>query len=292
MLVTGIGSFIATGVFDFAAPVAYPPITLPLITAGALALTVREKQPAARVAARALGIFGGLIGGFGVFVAIVAIPEGLVIWGFLCSLIAIAGGVIALNRPALAGTLMLLSAVGGIGAVVMIFVLGTVPLCWADPGAAFIILYPFAALFLIPGGILALTSCKERPASINAAMILGIVGGLFAAVSALGVSPPFMLQEREAWEILMWEILVPIWVLLFPVMGFTAGILALVRPKVAGILMLISGISGCVGFFALDLHPYNHLKQVLCVLGGLLLVIGGVVALAWRKERPGEGVPV
>jgi hypothetical protein len=79
-------------------------------------------------------------------------------------------------------------------------------------------------------------------------MVLRIMGGLFAAVSALRISPPYMLQEREAWEILMWKILVPIWVLLFPVMGFTAGILALARPKVAGILMLISGISGFVGF--------------------------------------------
>jgi hypothetical protein len=263
-----------------------------LISGGIIALTGREKQPAARVVARALGIFGGLLGGFGVFVVIVAIPEGLVIWGFLCSLMAIAGGAIALDRPALAGTLILLSAVGGVGLAFTILFTEHI-YCWAQPENIPIILYPFATLFLIPGGILALTSCKERlPASINAATVLGIVGGLFAAVSALGVSPPFMLQEREAWEILMWEILVPIWVLLFPVMGFTAGILALVRPKVAGILMLISGISGYVGLFVLDLLPYNHLKQVLCVLGGLLLFIGGVVALAWRKEQPGKGVPV
>jgi hypothetical protein len=69
-------------------------------------------------------------------------------------------------------------------------------------------------------------------------------------------------------------------------MGFTAGILALARPKVAGILMLISGISGYVGFFALGLHPHYELFTfAIGALGGLLLVIGGVLLLAGHKKH-------
>jgi hypothetical protein len=72
-------------------------------------------------------------------------------------------------------------------------------------------------------------------------------------------------------------------------MGFTAGILALARPKVAGILMLISGISGYVGFFALDQSFYDLF--FLCGPGGLLLVIGGILLLAGRKKQLSEGMP-
>jgi peptidoglycan/LPS O-acetylase OafA/YrhL len=115
-------------------------------------------------------------------------------------------------------------------------------------------------------------------------MVLRIMGGLIAALCTLTADAPYMLMDREAWETLR-----RIWVLLFPVMGFTAGILALARPKVAGILMLISGISGYVGFFALD-QPLYTVFQI-CGLGGLLLVIGGVLLLAGRKKRPSEVMP-
>jgi peptidoglycan/LPS O-acetylase OafA/YrhL len=114
-------------------------------------------------------------------------------------------------------------------------------------------------------------------------MVLGIMGGLIAALWTLEARPPFMLQDIEAWETLR-----RIWVLLYPVMGFTAGILALARPKVAGILMLISGISGYVGFFALDQSLNLFL---LYGLGGHLMVIGGILLLAGRKKRPSEVMP-
>jgi hypothetical protein len=179
--------------------------------------------------------------------------------------IAIAGGAIALYKPTLGGTLMLLSATGSLGVAIINF------FPWISPfvtDTALTATYSLTTILLIPGGALALASRKDRPAStkaamvlasrkerptsIKAAMVLGIMGGLIAAWCALVVHPPFMLQEAEAWETLR-----RIWVLLFPVMGFTAGILALARPKVAGILMLLSGISGYVGFFVLGLSFYD-----------------------------------
>jgi hypothetical protein len=283
MLVTGIGGFIAAYVF-FGRTLFYLPTfvaLLLLIPGGIIALTARDKQPACSVHAMGLGILGGIIASGGVEYSIRVWPEQFVSWGFLSALMAsaIAGGAAALYRPTLGGTLMLLSAIGSLGITIMGYVPGVRPPDWPFAITEFRVMYPLATILLIPGGALALASRTERPASIKAAMVLGIMGGLIAAWCALMASPPFMLQEREAWETLR-----RIWVLLFPVMGFTAGILALARPKVAGILMLISGISGYVGFFALDQSFYDLF--LLCGPGGLLLVIGGILALGLRKEWP------
>jgi hypothetical protein len=288
MLVTGIGGFIAAYVF-FGRALFYLPTFvafLLLIPGGIIALTARDKQPACSVHAMGLGILGGIIASGGVEYSIRVWPEQFVSWGFLSALTAsaIAGGAAALYRPTLGGTLMLLSAIGSLGITIMGYVPGVQPPDWPFAIAEFRVMYPLATILLIPGGALALASRKERPASIKAAMVLGIMGGLIAAWCALMARPPFMLQETEAWETLR-----RIWVLLFPVMGFTAGILALARPKVAGILMLISGISGYVGFFALDQSFYDLF--FLCGPGGLLLVIGGVLLLAGRKKRPSEVMP-
>jgi hypothetical protein len=243
MLVTGIGGLIAAHVFiglTFFLLPTFVPLFL-LILGDIIALTAREKQPACSVHAMGLGILGGLIGIPGVNYGIRVFPEQFVAWGFLCSLMAMAigGGMIALYKPTLGGTLMLLSGIGSLGITIRSYVFWIPPAYWPFFDATFRVVHPLATILLIPGGALALASRRERPASIKAAMVLGIMGGLIAAWCALGAVPPFMLQEREAWETLH-----RIWVLLFPVMGFTAGILALARPKVAGILMLISGISG------------------------------------------------
>ena len=46
-----------------------------------------------------------------------------------------------------------------------------------------------------------------------------------------------------------WSIDLAVWVLLFPVMGFIAGVLGVPKPRVAGLLMLISGLGGgFIGF--------------------------------------------
>jgi hypothetical protein len=288
MLATGIGGLIAAHVFPGLA-LFYLPIYFafpPLIAGGIIALTARDKQPACSVHAMGLGFLGGIIGVPGVEYGIRVFPEQFLAWGFLCSLMAmaIAGGVIALYRPTLGGTLMLLSAIGSLGVAIAPEIMPPYWWYWWPFTDAIFGVYTLAAIPLIPGSALALVSRKERPASIKAAMVLGIMGGLIATLCALMARPPFMLQDIEAWETLRL-----IWVLLFPVMGFTAGILALARPKVAGILMLISGIIGYVGFFALDQSFYDLF--LFCGPGGLLLFIGGVLLLAGRKKRPSEVMP-
>jgi hypothetical protein len=169
MLATGIGGLIAAHVFPGLA-LLYLPIfyAFPvLIAGGIIALTTREKQPACSVHVMGLGILGGIIGVPGVEYGIRVFPEQFLAWGFLCSLMAmaIAGGVIALYRPTLGGTLMLLSAIGGLGINIMNHP-GIRPLYYPFVDTIFVV-YTFAAIPLIPGGALALASRKERPASIK-----------------------------------------------------------------------------------------------------------------------------
>jgi hypothetical protein len=138
-----------------------------------------------------LGIFGGLNSSYATYVVIeTAMPGGFVIWGFLCSLMAIAGGVISLDRPTLAGILMLLSAIGSFGLAPTI--LFTMPGCWGAPGVGAIMHYLIATLVLIPGGVFALVwRAVKGPAWIIAATIvfLGIIGGLVAFLGLVAVMP-------------------------------------------------------------------------------------------------------
>jgi hypothetical protein len=248
---------------------------------GALLMATWEQRSGARIAALALGIIAGFVSAHVAHTGMRSIQEEFLFLGVLSSFMGIAGAALALARPRAAGRLMLASWAGCFIAAFLVFIF--VPGLWS--AIIFYLAHLFAGVLFMIGGLLALDSRTERPASIKAAMVLGIMGGLIAAWCALGARPPFMLQEREAWETLRY-----IWVFPFPVMGFTAGILALARPKVAGILMLISGISGYVGFFALGLHPHYE-EFAICALGGLLLVIGGILLLAGRKKQPSEGMP-
>ena len=62
--------------------------------------------------------------------------------------------------------------------------------------------------------------------------------------------------------------------LIFALMGVVGGVIAIPKPKIAGILMLIGGIGG------------NICVNVLSVLCGALLIIGGILALiAARKPQ-------
>jgi hypothetical protein len=191
MLVTGIGGFIAVHVFHL--PLfSWPTIVafFPLISGGVLALTAREKQPAARVAAMILGIFGGLCSSYATYVVIAtAMPGGFVIWGFLCSLMAIAGGAISLDRPTQAGKLMLLSAIGS-GGITFTIVSTMGVFCPMVFKAYSIVFCLIATLALIPGGVFALVSPTVKgPAWIIAATIVfvGIIGGLLATLGPYAV---------------------------------------------------------------------------------------------------------
>jgi hypothetical protein len=256
---------------------------------GALLMATWGQRSGTRIATLTLGIIAGFVSTHTAHhQGMRFIEEEILFLGVFSSFMGIAGAVLALAMPRKAGWLMLASGAGCFIAafLVLFFVNGF------SAAIIFNVAHLFAGVLFMIGGILALVprkerpaSRKERPASIKAAIVLGIMGGFFAALSALVVDPPFGLQDIEAWETLRY-----IWVFPFPVMGFTAGILALARPKVAGILMLISGISGYVGFFALGLHPHYE-EFAICALGGLLLVIGGVLLLAGRKKQPSEGMP-
>jgi hypothetical protein len=201
MLVTGIGGLIASGVFTpppylFSKPTVLAAF-IPLISGGVIAMTAREKQPAARVAAMILGIFGGICSSFVTFGLIIgAIGAAMLgrfeiwglyslysLWGFLCSLMAIAG-VISLDRPTRAGILMLLSAIGG--GVLAFTIIATMRPCLPSLE----VFYLVATFVLIPGGVCALVSRTVKgPAWIIAATIifLGIGGGLLATVGPWGI---------------------------------------------------------------------------------------------------------
>jgi hypothetical protein len=162
MLATGIGGLIAAHVFP-GLVLLYLPIYYafpPLIAGGIIALTARDKQPACSVHAMGLGFLGGIIQVTGVEYAIRVAPEQFLIWGFLSALMAIAGGVIALYRPTLGGTLMLLSAIGSLGvAIIIIFFPRISPIF---PDTILAVTYSLTTILLIPGGALALASRKER----------------------------------------------------------------------------------------------------------------------------------
>ncbi|MFW0858722.1 MAG: hypothetical protein AAGB97_00815 [Dehalococcoidia bacterium] len=139
--------------------------------------------------------------------------------------------------------------------------------------------------------MLSLASSSERPAAIYAAMLLAVFGALFAALCALSVrlqllfATPWLVLERAGllpeWIILYW-----IWVVLFPVMGFAAGVLVLTRPKVAGALMFISALCGFIGSLILA-RPFDE-SPLISLPGCLLLVLAGAFALTSARKQSKE----
>ncbi|MBT9140988.1 MAG: hypothetical protein DDT30_01574 [Dehalococcoidia bacterium] len=220
-----------------------------------------------------LGILGGLAGAFGALTEIGRIPGEFVIWGFLCSLMALAGGAIVLRSRAAAGVLMLIGGIGGLGAVVTFAIFVGLDSCPAGPGGNLIIFYVAAAFPLIIGGTTALAPCvKQLITARRAAMALGILGGLVYAFCTTYVA----MGDPE----LTGEVLSA--VLLLPVMAIAGGLLALTRPAAAGILMLISGIGGIVfPFLGWRLDDFGLVSPFVT----LLLIPGGILALAAACEK-------
>ena len=110
-----------------------------------------------------------------------------------------------------------------------------------------------------------------------AAMVLGILGGLIGAY----------LVTFSPWEVPAWILLT--WILLLPVAAIAGGVLALRRPAVGGILMLVSGIAGVIAAHLYWLHPGYWLGYI---FAGILLITGGAIALAAREKRPAARVAV
>jgi len=217
-----------------------------------------------RIAAMVLGIVGGLL----LFLLVHGILQwelahggidtlGWVFFGFFMGLagMAIAGGILALVRPVIGGIFMLVSGIGGFMISLQLLFLILVPIIVGPP--------------LIIGGILSLAAHKKLPAVRVVAMILGIVGG---SLLVLLLS-----------EILHWgrthEIGTLGWVIVGFLMGLVGmaivgGALALVRPVIGGIFMLVSGIGG----FMISLLFLFHFLVPFIV--GPPLIIGGVLSLA------------
>ncbi|MBU0478161.1 hypothetical protein KKC91_06305 [bacterium] len=105
-----------------------------------------------------------------------------------------------------------------------------------------------------------------------AALILGILGGLAGIVGAImallagGVGAALEAEGASTIVTLGW--------VAFPLalLGIVGGSLAIAKPKVAGILMLISGIGG---FVAVSMGY---------IIAGPLLIIGGILGLIAKKE--------
>ncbi|MCL0046517.1 hypothetical protein M1N18_00835 [Dehalococcoidales bacterium] len=241
-------------------------VTVCLLSSGGavFALGITMKCPAIRVAAGVLGVLGGVMNALSMPIPWLAIEPTLV------SLMAIGGGIFALRRPGVGGILMLLATIV------------TIPVVWWGWGPFGPIIPPL--MFL--GGLLALasalTSDKKR-AGIYVAMTLGIIGGLLAVLCTLmahmappGWVEPFILLRGQ--EVLAFWI----WVFLFPGMGLLGGILVLAKPKLAGILMLTSGIIGPVGVVALGILEEPSLLMI-GGLAGLFLIIAGTIAFIIKK---------
>ena len=109
-----------------------------------------------------------------------------------------------------------------------------------------------------------------------AALILGIIGGLIGigdTVFATVVEAMFSDISAEALGLLRTMTIA------FCVMGLTGGALALAKPTLASVLMVLSGIwlAGCV------------LGEFSTAIGGLasaaLLLIGGILAACGAERR-------
>lgn len=229
----------------------------PLLSGGAAyTIGINKKYPRTRVAAMALMVAGAVsLALFYPFHPRLLLHTA--IGETLAPLMMLGGAVLTLGRPKAGGILMLL------GTIVVLRTPGAFPPGAVPPGSLF---------FLFPGIALALAPERKRPAAIYVAMGLAMFGGAFALLCAVVapymIAPPRILQEVLAY----W-----IWVLLFPGMGLLGGILVLIKPKVAGILMLISGIISPAGFIAFQLLG-EWVTIVICALACFPLLIAGTIA--------------
>ncbi len=107
-----------------------------------------------------------------------------------------------------------------------------------------------------------------------AAVILGVIGGIAGLLGALfalfvgGIGATF--GAKDGGEI-MWLGLSS---LLLSLIGITGGALGIAKPKAAGYMMLLAGIGGLITVSA----AY--------VIGGPLLIVGGILALAAARKSP------
>ncbi|MCL0089128.1 hypothetical protein M1O54_02015 [Dehalococcoidia bacterium] len=119
----------------------------------------------------------------------------------------------------------------------------------------------------------------------KAAMVLGIIGGAIGLLIAYNI----------VYIILDWVVfrvrLAPVaaWFFLSSLAAIGGGVLALTRPKVAGILMLSSIINNAGAFLLLALEGPNLppiFTFIAYPLASSFLASGGILALISSRERP------
>lgn len=107
-----------------------------------------------------------------------------------------------------------------------------------------------------------------------AATILGIIGGLAGVIGAVitiyvgGIGSAFGVEGARPVSALGFVALV------FTIVSIVGGALAIPKPRLAGIPMLIGGIGGIIWIFT----PYWS-GGALVFVGGILALAGGILAL-------------
>lgn len=105
-----------------------------------------------------------------------------------------------------------------------------------------------------------------------AALILGILGGIAGIVGSImammigGIGSALNSEGSGTVTSLGWV------ALLFSIVAIVGGALALAKPKVAGIMMLLMGIGGIIAV------------SIGYVVAGPLLIIGGILALVGSRK--------
>ncbi|MCL0056872.1 hypothetical protein M1N50_00920 [Dehalococcoidia bacterium] len=122
----------------------------------------------------------------------------------------------------------------------------------------------------------------------KAAMVLGIIGG------AIGLYIVYTILDWvlfDCWGVGFRVRLAPVaaWFFLSSLAAIGGGVLALTRPKVAGILMLSSIINNAGAFLLLALEGPNLppiFTFIAYPLASSFLASGGILALISSRERP------
>lgn len=107
------------------------------------------------------------------------------------------------------------------------------------------------------------------------ALVLGILGGLLEFGAALGVGIISGLVAILAGA--FGQVLVILILAILGILGIIGAAITINKPKTGAILMFIAGIGGFLAVF-----PFG-------IPGGILLLIGGILALIGRKSKEIKG---
>ena len=107
----------------------------------------------------------------------------------------------------------------------------------------------------------------------TASLILGIIGGIFGLIGATfalfigGLGGALEAEGASQIVGLGW------FGFLFAILGIVAGAIAIAKPKIAGILMLVAGIGGIISISA-AFAPAS-----------ILLMVAGILALVGSRSK-------